>query len=173
MAGRHPNSWRERDERGHGVVQDAIDKGYAGSGRPYLVPGFPTHEAANEARKVIGRALEHFGFPRAAWVTDGDGRQCYRSCADAGAVHGIGFELHDKNAARSHVARQTGGDIANLKYNPYERRPQPHSGSRLPFFPHAGHIRKCDPGGRKGPHNPRRSIWAATLRASFSETPCI
>lgn len=125
MTGRHPNSWRERDERGHGVVQDAIGKGYVGSGQPYLVQGFPSHDAANEARKVVGRALEHFGFPRAAWVTDAHGEQCYRACADPAAAHGVGFELHDKNSARSHVVRQADGNVANLKYNPYERHPKP------------------------------------------------
>jgi hypothetical protein len=91
------------------------------SGRKYIVPGFPTHDAANEARLSITRGLKHFGASPAAWVTDSDGQQCYRDCKDPSAPHGAGFELHSQNAAKRHIVQQTGGDPSKLKYNPYAR----------------------------------------------------
>lgn len=111
-----------RDERAHGVIQDAIDRGMLDSGRPYVVPGLPNHDAANEARRSIARGLTHFGLASSAWVTDADGNQCWKDCKDPSAPHGAAFELHSKNKARAYVVGQTGGDPAKLKFNPYQSR---------------------------------------------------
>jgi hypothetical protein len=120
----HPNRMQSRDERAHKVIQDAVDKGYLDSGRPYIIPGLASHDIANEVRQSLTRGLHHFGLAPAAWVTDGDGEQCWKSCKDPGAPHGAGFELHSKNAARKHVVRETGGDPAKLKFNPHASRRQ-------------------------------------------------
>lgn len=174
MAGRHPNAWRERDERGHGVVLDAIGKGYDGNGVPYVIPDLPSHAAANEARKVVGRALEHFGYPRAAWVADQDGEQCYRACADENAPHQVRFELHNKNAARSHVAREAGGNPANLKYNPFQRTPK--SGTAI--YPEdfyyllpPCHSGKCAPWEENGLINPGGRYGPQHCAPGFPESP--
>ena len=122
MGRRYPHAARDRDERAHGVVQDAIDKGYTDTGRPYPIAGMPDHDTARAAQQSVMRALAHFGFPTAAWVTDNDGNQCGRDCQAPGTPHGVAFELHSKDAARRYVVRQTGGDPSKLKFNPYEQR---------------------------------------------------
>lgn len=119
MAGRYPHAAGARDERAHEVIQDAIDKGYLDSGRKYPVPGLPNHDVANETRQSITRGLNHYGLAPAAWVTDQHGEQCWKDCQDPNAPHGAAFELHSKNSARRHIVRQTGGDPAKLKFNPY------------------------------------------------------
>lgn len=126
MPGRYPHARGSHDDRAHGVIQDAIDKGYLDSGRKYIVPGLPDHASANEARKSITRGLAHFGLSAAAWVTDEAGDQCGRDCSSPDAPHGAGFELHSKNAARKYIVQQTGGDPAKLKFNPYAPRRQGH-----------------------------------------------
>ncbi|HEY1706407.1 MAG TPA: hypothetical protein VGG75_42585 [Trebonia sp.] len=118
----HPAAWQERDERAHAIVQDAVDKGYEDSGAKYHVPNLKNHDTANETRKIVARALEHFGYPRAAWVTDKDGTPCYRGCKDPDAPHGVGFQLHSKTKARAYVVGTTGGDPSKLKWNPHSRR---------------------------------------------------
>lgn len=122
MPGRYPHVSQARDERAHGVIQDAIDKGYLDSGRKYIVPGFANHESANQGRRSITRGLDHFGLARSAWVTDGDGNQCYQDCKDPDAPHGAGFELHSKDRGRAYVVDDTGGDPAKLKWNPHDAR---------------------------------------------------
>lgn len=121
MPNRNPNRIRARDERGHPLIRDAIGRGYEASGDDYPVGPFPGHDIANESRLVIGRALEHFGYPRAARVVDRDGQPCHGDCADPAAPHSVTFRLFAKHAARAHTLRETGGDPANLKYNPFRR----------------------------------------------------
>jgi hypothetical protein len=118
MAGRHPGAMRPRDERGHPVVQDAIDKGYVGTGRPYEVNGFESREAANEGRKSINNAARHLGVSCSSRegehvqeLTDGTFR--------------VTFTLWPKAAARAHVHKQAGGDPSNLAYNPFARAQGP------------------------------------------------
>lgn len=122
MPNRNPNRIRQRDERGHPVVRDAIDRGYEASRAEYPIGPLPSHAIANESRLIIGRALEHHGYPRAAWVTDEDGIACYKDCQDPNAPHYAYFRLHNKDSARKHVFSKAGGNPANLKYNPYVRR---------------------------------------------------
>lgn len=109
---------RERDERAHPVVQDAISRGYLGTGRPYEVPGFDTREAANEGRKAINNAARHMGVScrsREAediqQTTDGAWR--------------VTFRIWPKSEGRRHVHEQAGGDPANLAYNPFSRAAGP------------------------------------------------
>lgn len=143
MAGRYPHAAGARDERAHGVIQDAVDKGYLDTGRKYYVPGLPDHETANQTRLSITRGLHHFGLAPAAWVTDEAGNPCYRDCKNPGAPHGAGFELHSKNSARKHVVKTTGGDPAKLRFNPYSPSPRPRfdddgnwiSGAQAPSLP--------------------------------------
>jgi hypothetical protein len=119
MPGRYPHAAKGRDERAHGVIQDAIDKGYLDNDRKYYVGNLPDHETANQARLSVTRGLPHFGLSPTAWVTDKDGVPCYRNCADPSAPHGVGFQLHSKNAARRYLVTKTGGDPAKLRYNPF------------------------------------------------------
>lgn len=119
MAGRHPQGMRERDERAHPVVQDAIDKGFLGTGRPYTVEGFTSRDAANEGRRSINNAARHLGVScrsREAEdlheLTDGTWQ--------------VSFRIWPKNAGRAHIHRQAGGDPANLSYNPFARGQGPY-----------------------------------------------
>jgi hypothetical protein len=122
MSGRYPHASGERDERAHGVIQDAIDKGYLDTGRKYMIPGLPSHDVANETRLSLGRGLTHFGLCKSAWVADADGTPCYRDCQDPDGPHQAGFELHSKNAGRRYLVKQTGGDPTKLKWNPYSSK---------------------------------------------------
>lgn len=134
MAGRHPAAMRQRDESAHPVVEDAIERGYIDTERIYQIPGFASHQAANEGRLSINRAGGHLGVSAASWVTDQDGQACHQSCQDPQAPHGVYFRLWSKDSARQHVYRQSGGDPANLKYNPFAKKTGPvvdDSGRRL------------------------------------------
>lgn len=119
--GRHPASLRQRETRGHPFVRDAIERGYINSDVPYVIPPMATHEQANELRKWIKVAGDHLGPSAAAWVTDQDGMQCWKACRDANAPHGVNFKLWSKDEARKHEVRVSGGNPANLKYNPFAR----------------------------------------------------
>jgi hypothetical protein len=119
---RNPNRIQARDERGHPGVQDAIKRGFEASGEEYVIGPVPSHDAADEGRRIVSRALEHHGYPRAARVTDQDGNPCFKDCKDPKAPHGITFRLYRKSGARDYTFRQANGNPANLKYNPYRRR---------------------------------------------------
>jgi hypothetical protein len=119
---RYPHAAQQRDERGHGVVLHAIELGYTDTGAKYYVRGLDTHDLANETRLTINRALRHFGLSPSSWVTDSADAQCYKNCQDENAPHGVGFELHSKNAARNHILRTAREDPSKVKYNPYSRR---------------------------------------------------
>jgi len=128
MAGRHPAAMRKRDERAHAVIKDALNQGYLDTGTPYVVPGFGSHDAANEGRKSVKVGGDHLGFSTAAWVTDQDGNPCwigskpgYKECTDPGAPHAVRFRIHSKDKGREHVVRESGGDPSKLKYNPFQR----------------------------------------------------
>lgn len=114
MKARNPGAWRERDERAHPVVKDAIERGYVGSGQPYVIRGFKTRQAAEQGRLAVNSAARHLGV----------------SCSSRRGEHVIDsgngtFELHfrlfTKNSGRQHIATTTGGDPSKLAYNPYKR----------------------------------------------------
>jgi len=119
--GRNPAALRQRETRGHTVVKDAIERGYINSDVPYVIPPAGTHEQANEARKWIKVAGDHYNVSTGAWVTDQDGMQCWKACRDANAPHGVRFKLWSKDEGRKHELRESGGNPANLKYNPFSR----------------------------------------------------
>lgn len=121
MAGRHPRGMTPRDERAHGVLQDALDTGYLDTGAIYQIDNLESHEAANEARLSVNRGGHHLNVSTPCWVVDQVGEPCYKSCKDPDAPHGVRFKLHGKDAARRHVVEQTGGDPSKLKYNPFAK----------------------------------------------------
>lgn len=134
MAGRNPRSLVQRDESAHAVLQDAVDAGYLDTDREYDVPGIASHRAANEARLSVNRGAPHLGVAVACWVTDNDGNSCYKDCQDGSAAHGVRFKVFSKNKARTHVVRQSGGDPAKLRYNPFAKAAGPivdENGKRL------------------------------------------
>lgn len=118
MAGRHPKAMRPRDESAHPVVKDAIERGYVGTGKYYMIDGFTTREAANQGRKSINNAARHLGVSCSSTeaddvqeLTDGTWR--------------VRFRLWPKNAGRQHVHQETGGDPSKLAYNPFARAEGP------------------------------------------------
>jgi hypothetical protein len=112
---------RKADTSADPVVEDALAKGYLGTGQVYSIPGFTTHDAANNGRLSVSRAVRRRNLSAGIWVADQDGQQCYTACQDPSAPHSVHFRLWSKDEARAHVFQQTGGDPANLKYNPWER----------------------------------------------------
>ena len=122
MPNRNPNRTKARDERGHPVVEDAIKRGHEASGAEYHIGPVPSHDAADEGRRIVSRALEHYGYPRAARVVDQDGNPCWKDCQDPNAPHSITFRLFRKSGARDFTFRAANGNPDNLKYNPYRRR---------------------------------------------------
>lgn len=106
------------------MVEDALDRGHLESGDTYVVPNMASHRIANEARLSVNRAARRRNLSPSAWVTDQDGQSCYKDCQDPDAPHGVRFRLFAKNQARAHIFQQTGGDPANLKYNPWKSAPR-------------------------------------------------
>ena len=119
MSGRNPKAMVQADTRADPVVQDALDKGYLDSEAVYDIPGFPTHDAANEGRKSVNRSARRQNLSPGSWVADEAGEPCYQNCQDPSAPHSVKFRLWSKDKARSHVFRQSGGNPENLKYNPW------------------------------------------------------
>ena len=109
---------RPRDERGHPVLQDAIDHGYLESPEPYIVPGFSSWEAANEGRKAVNNAARHLGVSCSSRV-----REDILAAQDG--TFTLRFRIFEKNEGRRHVVKTTGGDPHNLAYNPFARHPRP------------------------------------------------
>lgn len=108
---------RSRDERAHPVVQHAIGQGYLERDDYYLIQGFASLEAANEGRKSVNNAARHLGVScSSAEKTD--------IFPAADGTFTVRFRIWPKDAGRSHVHRATGGDPANLVYNPFRRANQ-------------------------------------------------
>lgn len=112
---------RPRDESAHGVLQDALDKGYLGSDAIYPVDGFASHDAANQGRLSVNRGGKHLNISTAAWVVDMDGQHCPGNCNAPDTPHGLRFRIWSKDSARQHILASTGGNPANLRYNPFAR----------------------------------------------------
>ena len=114
------------DTRADPIIEDALAKNYLESDEAYSL-AMPSHELANTARRLIGNAARRRNLSAPAWVTDQDGQQCLDGwkgappCADPEAPHYMQFKLWSKDKGRTHVFRATGGDPANLKYNPWQR----------------------------------------------------
>ena len=112
---------RPRDESAHPLIEHALAQGYLDTGAVYTVSGLTGHAAANQARLSLNRGGHHLNVATPSWVIDEAGQECYRACQDPQAPHGLRFRLYSKNSAREHVLRQSGGDPAKLKYNPFTR----------------------------------------------------
>lgn len=119
MSGRHPRALVQADKRADPVVDDALAKGFLDTDAPYDIPGLATHDIANTVRLSVTRAARRQNLSPAAWVADQAGNPCYKACADPDAPHTVRFKLWSKDKARGHVFRQSGGDPANLRFNPW------------------------------------------------------
>lgn len=116
------------DTRADPILEDAIERGYVGTDEPYTISApLPSHGIANDARKLVQAAAKRRNLAAGAWVTDHDGQQCLDGwrgappCQDPEGPHYVKFRLWSKDAARTHVFRQTGGDPSKLKYNPWRQ----------------------------------------------------
>lgn len=116
------------DTRADPLIEDAIGKGYIGAEEPYTIGApFPGHDMANTVRKLVHAAIRRRNLSGGVWVADETGEQCLDGwkgappCADKESPHYVKFKLWGKDAARVHVYRQSGGDPANLKYNPWNQ----------------------------------------------------
>lgn len=105
---------RPRDERAHPVVRHALDRGYLGTGVPYVVPGFTTFAAADEGRRSINNAARHLGVSCSSRKKD-------HIVAEPDGTFSVHFRLYPKSAGRAHVHAQAAGDPSNLAYNPFRR----------------------------------------------------
>jgi hypothetical protein len=112
---------RPRDETAHPVIEQALAEGYLDTEAVYHVHGFASHAIANQARLSLNRGGHHLNVSTPSWVVDDYGEQCYRSCKDPEAPHGLAFRLFSKDSARAHVLKGSGGDPKKLKYNPFKR----------------------------------------------------
>lgn len=124
MPGRHPNARHKADTSADPIIALAIERGYLNQDVPFDVP-MPNHEAANKGRLSVNRSARRQNLSPAAWVAGEDGEPCNPAkspCPDPEAPHYVRFRLWAKDAGRVHVFRQSGGDPANLKYNPWARK---------------------------------------------------
>lgn len=120
---RTPWKNQPRDTRAHGVIEKYLSEHRADSGTEMTIP-MPDHRSANEGRLSVRRGARHFGVSAAAWVTGQDREQCPgEDCPDPQAPHALVFALWSKDTARTHVFRETAGNPANLKFNPWSKRP--------------------------------------------------
>ena len=116
--GRQP---AKADTRADPVLDYAIEHGYLESGEVFDV-AMDSHDSANDGRLSVNRAARRRNLAPGAWVADADGNPCNplkTPCADPAAPHYTRFRLWPKNEARTHIFRSTGGDPAQLKYNPW------------------------------------------------------
>lgn len=118
MPGGHPNARHPADTTADPVIAHAIQAGYLDSGNPFDIP-MPDHESANRGRLSVNRSARRQNLSPGAWVAGSDGEPCKPPCPDPGAPHYTRFRLWSKNAGRTHVFRESGGDPAKLKYNPW------------------------------------------------------
>lgn len=134
--GRYPAAARQRDERGHSVIKNALDQGLLDSGQETTLGGFSNHDAANQGRKILRVAGEHLHVSVPAWVVDQNGTPCwgesrpapskrYKQCEDPATPHSVVFRIHSLDAARGYVVREAQGDPSKLKYNPFQRNEGP------------------------------------------------
>jgi len=118
MSGRHPAGMRPRDEAAHPVIKHAIEQGYVGTGQPYVVKGFASHEAADQGRRSINNAARHLGISCSSRAAD----HIIEAPDGTFEVH---FRLYPKSGGRAYVRQQTGGDPTKLAYNPFKRAERP------------------------------------------------
>jgi hypothetical protein len=120
MSGHHPKALVQADKSADPLIEHALKTGHLDSDAAYDVPGAPSHAIAYKSMGAIFRAARRQNLSPAAWVADQDGNPCWKNCADPDAPHMVRFKLWSKDKARAHVFRQSGGDPANLRFNPWE-----------------------------------------------------
>lgn len=120
MPGGHPNARHPADTSADPVIARMIEAGYLGNDTPYDIP-MPDHDSANRGRLSVNRSARRQNLSPGAWVADEAGERCVPPCAAPEAPHYLRVKLWPKTAGRGHVFRQTGGDPAKLKYNPWAR----------------------------------------------------
>lgn len=126
---------RPADKRGDPYVDDYLARYGLDSEQVYTIRGFPSHEAANEGRLSVQRSARRQNLGPSVWVADEAGERCGPRSADCGALdapHQVRFRLWSKDRAREHVFRESGGDPANLKFNPWAGRGRRFSDSGQP-----------------------------------------
>ena len=124
MPGGHPNARHQADRRADPVIALAIERGYLNTDEPFDVPR-PDHNSANELRLSLNRSAQRQNLSVPAWVADANGEECNprkTTCRDPEGPHYVRFRVYDKKSGRAHVFRSTGGDPAQLKYNPWARK---------------------------------------------------
>jgi hypothetical protein len=122
MPGRHPNALRPADRRADPVIEDAVGKGFIGSGEPYPIDGITGHQSANQGRLSVVKSARRMNISVSAWVVDSDGKQCWKNCKDPDAPHGIRFRLFSKEQGRAFVTEISQGDPSKLRYNPFRKK---------------------------------------------------
>lgn len=120
MPGGHPNARHPADTSADPVIAKMIEAGYLGSGEPFDIP-MPDHDSANRGRLSVNRSARRQNLSPGAWVADEAGEPCRPPCAAPEGPHYLRVKLWPKSEARAHIFRQTGGDPARLKYNPWAR----------------------------------------------------
>lgn len=115
MSGRPPQALRQRDERGHSVVKDAIEKGFVGSGEHYWIRGIGDHKTAQTARRAVNTAAQHLGVSCSSRMRE-DVLQ------EADGTWSVRFRLFTKESARAVIAARAAGDPSKLAYNPWARK---------------------------------------------------
>ena len=121
MPGGHPNARHPADTSADPVIAKMIELGYLGSGNPFDIP-MQDHNSANRGRLAVNRSARRQNLSPGAWVADETGEACRPPCAAPGAPHYLRVKLWAKTEGRTHIFRQTGGDPAKLKYNPWARK---------------------------------------------------
>lgn len=124
MPGGHPNARHPADTRADPIIAKMLADGYldTGESRDYLLP---SHDAANQVRLSFNRSARRQNFSPGAWVASEDGQPCdprKHPCPAPDSPHYARLKLWAKNAGRTHIFRQTGGDPSQLKYNPWARK---------------------------------------------------
>ena len=121
---------RTADTRGDPVVEEAIERGHVGSDTAYDVPAMPSHQIAREAARLIRNAAKRRNLSCGCWIEAQDHPgPCYDGwkgnppCPAPDGPHTVRFKLWAKTAGRTYIGRTSGGDPANLKYNPWGKAP--------------------------------------------------
>lgn len=131
MPGGHPNARHPADTRADPIVAKMVADGYLNTGESFDIP-MPTHDAANEGRLSFNRSARRQNLSPGAWVAGEDGEPCNAAknpCPDPDGPHYLRAKLWHKDRGRGHIFRESGGDPAKLKYNPWDRKTRKFSDS--------------------------------------------
>lgn len=91
-----------------------MDQGYLEREDYYLIRGFASLDAANEGRRSVNNAARHLGISCSS-------RESVDVFPAGNGTYTVRFRIWPKDGGRAHVHQATGGDPANLAYNPFRR----------------------------------------------------